>query len=174
MILISFLVKHTLISVRAEETHCCLSLEKVLSRVIRQSYWFHGSVPEKALLSFRICLLLGRVDSQRSHSCCSEIESENMGEGKQKGSRVRDTMRERKWKCMWVSVLGLWGQDRLALVCAAFSTGSVPGPGGEVTEGMAALLASACCLPFKENQCLGDEMAVWTLVPCQILENKVI
>lgn len=85
---------------------------------------------------------------------------ENMGEGNQKRQRVRDKMRERKWKCIWVSVLALGGQDRLALVCAAFLTGPVPGPGGEVTEGIAALLASAWCLPFKENQCLGDEMAV--------------
>lgn len=107
------------------------------------------------LLFFRICLLLcTEVGLQRSHSCW-EIEKENIGEGKRKGRRVRDTMRERKWKCMWVSVLGLWGRDRLALVCAAFSTGPVPGPGREVTEGMAALLTSACCLPFKENQCLG-------------------
>lgn len=59
-------------------------------------------------------------------------------------------------KCVGV----VWRQDRLALVCAAFSTGLVPGPGGEVTEGMAALLVSVWCLPFKGNQCLGDEMAL--------------
>lgn len=79
----------------------------------------------------------------------------NLGKSNRKGLSMSNTIRERKWKCMWVSVLGLWRQDRLALVCAAFLPGPAPELGGRVTEGVAVLLASECCLPFKENQCLG-------------------
>lgn len=55
---------------------------------------------------------------------------------------------------------GCEGRTGLLWFALLFLTGPVPGLGGEVTEGIAVLLASACCLPFKENQCLGDEMAV--------------